>query len=328
MWFFIIGGANPENETRKLIAGVEFLNLQPQTAVKSAVSEVLIELEAPGKVMENLAYDSIVCEVDLKGLSSGKYRQTVRPRLPSNVVLKSISPSELDIELVRQIARVLTVEVLLPQDIPAGHYLEAVEVVPKEINVKATEGDMAKIGSVTIAPTFVELQTGKELLLPVNVTQSQPFEDDVILEPAQVKINAQLVTGMPRKKVPVNVRLAGKPSVDYEVRTLTTDPAEVMLQGEKEKLDKISAVDTETVDITNLSANQTVVVPLRAFADESVSTVNVSSVRLSIQLEPIVAQKLISNVAVSVNGAEGQTWSVDPPAPQGTMMWTGLLGFH
>jgi len=312
MWFFIIGDNNTENERRKLLARVEFLNLQPQIIVMSAVNEILIEIEAPGRVMGDLAYDSIVCEVDLKGLSSGKYRTAVRPKLPPNVILKSMTPSELDIDLVRQVARVLAVDVTLPQDIPAGQYLEAVEVVPKEINVKGTERDIAKIGSVSIAPTFMELQTGKELLLPVNVTQSQPFEDEVILEPAQVKINAQLVTGMPRKKVPVNVRLAGKPYGDYVVRSLATDPAEVMVQGEKEKLDKISAVDTETVDITNQSADQTVVVPLRAFTDHDISTVNVASVKLSILLEPIVAQNQISNVAVSVDGAGEKTWIVEP----------------
>jgi YbbR domain-containing protein len=312
MWFFIIGDSNPKNETRKLIARVEYLNLQPQVTVRSLVSEVLVEVEALARDMENLAHDSIVCEIDLKGFSSGKYRTAVRPKLPPNVILKSVSPSELDIELVRQVARVLPIEVTLPQDIPAGQYLESVEVVPREINVKASETDMAKIGSVNIEPTFFELQTGKELLLPVNVTQSQPFEDEVIIEPAQVRINATLVTGIPRKKAPVNVRLAGKPSVDYEVRSLTTDPAEVMVQGVKDKLDMIHAVDTETVDITNLSADQTVVVPLRALAD-GVSIMNVSAVRLSIRLEPIYAQKLVANVAVVVDGAGEAKWTADPP---------------
>jgi len=320
MWYFIIGGSGAENEIRKLLVRVEYLNLLPQITVRSSVSEVLVEIEAPIRVMDNLSHDSVVCEVDLKGLSSGKYRPSVRLKLPPNVVLRSVTPSELDIELVRQIARVLPVEVTLPQDIPAGQYLEAVGVVPKEINVKATERDMAKIGSVSVAPTFFELHTGKELLLPVKVTQSQPFEDEVILEPTQVKINATLVTGVPRKKVPVNVRLIGSPHGDYAVRTLTTDPAEVMVEGEKESLDKISAVDTETVDITDLSADQTMVVPLRAFADKGVWPVHVSAVRLSIHLEPIVAQKLISNVAVSVHGAAGQAkWAVHPPTADVTI---------
>jgi YbbR domain-containing protein len=313
MWYLVIGSTGTENETRKFLARVEFLNLMPQVAVKSLVEEVLVEVEAPPRVMENLQYDAIMCEVDLKGLSSGKYRPSVRPRVPQNVILKSVVPSELDIELRRQLTRLLPVEVTLPRDIPAGQYLEAVEVIPKEVNVRAIEGDMAKIGSVNIAPTFAELRSGKELFLPVNVVQSTPFEDNVTLEPTQVKINATLVTGMPRKKVPVNVRLSGKPSVDYAVRSLTTDPAEVMVQGAKEKLDRVSAADTETVDITNLSGDQTVVVPLRVFSDKGVSAMDAASVRLTIHLEPIVAQKQISGVPISVEGtAEKTRWTVEP----------------
>jgi len=312
MWFFTLGVRDVGNETLKLLTRIEYLNLQPQVTVRSAVSEVLIEIEAPAGVIENLAYDTIVGEVDLRGLSSGRFRTLVRPRLPPNVVLRSISPSELDVELVRQIARVLTVEVTLPQNIPSGHYLEAVEIVPREVSVRGTETDIAKIGSVSVSPTFEELQAGQELLLPVVISQSIPFEDDVILEPSLVRVNANLVTGMPRRRVPVNARLIGSPSVDFAVRMLTTDPAEVMLEGEREILDRISAVDTETVDITGLSASQTMVVPLRAFSNDSVS-VNVSSVTLSVQLEPITAQKHISNVEISVDGADGEArWAVNP----------------
>jgi len=179
---------------------------------------------------------------------------------------------------------------------------------------------VAKIGSVSVAPTFAELQAGKELFLPVNITQSVPFEDEVILEPSQVRINAILATGMPRKRVPVNVRLIGTPSGDFAVRTLITDPAEVMVEGEKGSLDRISAVETETVDITGLSADQTMVVPLRAIEDEGISAVNVSSVRLSIFLEPIFAQKMISNVEISVEGVDEQArWTVAPSVVEVTI---------
>jgi len=312
MWFFTLGVREVGNETLKLLTRIEYLNLQPQVTVRSAVSEVLIEIEAPAGVIDNLAYDTIVGEVDLRGLSSGRFRTLVRPRLPPNVVLRSISPSELDVELVRQIARVLTVEVTLPQDIPSGHYLEAVEIVPREVSVRGTETDIAKIGSVSVAPTFNELQVGQDLLLPVSIAQSIPFEDEVVVEPSMVRVSANLVTGMPRRRVPVNARLIGSPSGDFAVRILTTDPAEVMLEGERDILDRIFAVDTETVDITGLSASQTMVVPLRAFNEDGIS-VNVSAVTLSIQLEPITAQKHISNVEVLVDGADEEgRWLVTP----------------
>jgi YbbR domain-containing protein len=161
--------------------------------------------------------------------------------------------------------------------------------------------------------------------LPVVFSQSEPFEDEVTVEPPQIKMNAVLATGLPRKKVTVNVRLSGKPHGDYAVRSVTTDPVEVMVQGERESLASISAVDTETVDITGFSADQTIVAPLRPLQGKDaqgkdvqrkdVSVTDVTSVNLLVQLEPILAQKQFSNVPVAVEGrTEGGTekWNVIP----------------
>jgi YbbR domain-containing protein len=323
MWFYVLDkGAIVVNETRELLCQLEYRNLAPELGIRNAVKEITVEIEASESVMNRLEYDSVLCEVDLKKLSSGKYRETVKATAPQNVRLVSITPSRVDVELIRLAGRMIPVEVTLPQDIPAGRYLEAVEIVPKELNVKGTDRDLAKIGSISITPTFQELEGGKELLLPVKIAQSEPFEDEVILEPSQVKMNATLVTGLPRKKVAVNARLSGKPSMDYAVRSVTTDPAEVMLQGTKAKLDAISAIDTETVDITDISEDQTLIVPLRPFDDKEISTVDVKSAKLLIQLEPITAQKQLSGIPITIEGMaeeDKSKWTVGPPVADVTV---------
>ncbi|MDR1623267.1 MAG: hypothetical protein LBS00_12950 [Synergistaceae bacterium] len=316
MWFYAVDkGEMIVNEKREFLCRLEYRNLAPELGIRNAVQEITVEVEASENVMNRLEYDSILCEVDLKRLSSGKYREPVKATAPQNVRVVSVNPSRVDIELIRLAGRMIPVEVTLPQDIPAGRYLEAVEIVPKELNVKGTDRDLAKIGSVSIIPTFQELEGGKELLLPVKIVQSEPFEDEVTLEPSQVKMSATLVTGLPRKKTAVNVRLSGKPFADYAVRSVTTDPAEVMLQGVKAKLDSISAIDTETIDITGISADQTLIVQLRPFKDKEISTMDVKSVKLSVQLEPIAAQKQLSGIPIAIEGADAEDmgkWLVSP----------------
>jgi YbbR domain-containing protein len=314
MWFYVTGAGDPGNVRRKFLYPVSYRGLPAQLVLKNVTREVEVEVEAPEAVMDRLKYDSISCEVDLGRLSAGKYRESIRTVLPPNVTLTSVIPSEVDVELIRQVSRVFAVDVELPPDIPSGQYLEAVTVVPKEVGVKGTEKDLAKIGAARISPTLQELEANRELFLPVKIAQSAPFEDEVILEPSQVRVNATLATGLPRKKVPVNVRLSGKPHEDYAVRSVTTEPAEVMAQGERAKLDLVSAVETETVDITGVSSDQVIVVPLRPLAEGDVSMTEVKSVRLSIQLEPIRAQAQISGLSVVLEGAEGAAdkWLVTP----------------
>jgi YbbR domain-containing protein len=312
MWFYVTDTGEAANEKRKFLVQIEYRNLDPQLIARGSMRQVEVEVEAPEKVMNQLNYDSILCEVDLRGRSPGKYREIVRAKAPQNVAVTSVIPSVMDIELLRQAGRVFSVELALPQDIPAGRYLEAVEIVPRELNVKGTEKDLAKIGSIVVAPTLKELENGKDLLLPVKITQSEPFEDEVIVEPAQVRLNAALVTGLPRKKVGVNVRLSGKPSPDYAVRFVLTDPAEVMVQGDKAKLAALSAVDTELVNIAGIAANQTMQVPLRPFKDKGLSLLDNNSVKISVQLERIKAQRQISGVPVVIDGQGAEKWAAAP----------------
>jgi YbbR domain-containing protein len=327
LWFYSARQGTAEDERRSFLVQVAYKNLAPQLSLRNSVQEAEVEIEAAEAALGRLRYDDITCEVDLQDLSPGRYRLATRIMLPQNVRLVSVTPSVIDVELIRQAGRVFNVGVALPQDIPAGRYLEAVEIVPKEINIKGTEKDLAKIGAVNVAPTLQELEK-KDLLLPVIIAQSEPFEDDVLVEPPQVRVNAVLATGLPRKKVPVNVRLSGKPHGDYAVRSVTTDPAEVMVQGAQERLAAVSAVDTETVDITGVSADQRIVVPLRPLRERGVSVTDVQSVGLLVQLEPIAAQKQLSGISVVLAGpaeepaggaAEGtaaesgkKKWAVEP----------------
>lgn len=316
MWFYVTESDGGGYVTRQFSCPIEYRSLDPQATLRNKVSEVNIEVRGLEEVMARLDYDSISCVVDLRDLSPGKkYTQEVKVNLPPRVSLVSSTPSQVVVDLLRQVVRLMTVEVALPQDIPDGQYLEGVEIVPKEVAVRGGEKDISKIGAVQVQPTLQELQSGKELFLPVKLSQSEPFEDEVNLEPTQVRMKGALVRGLPKKKVPVNVRLTGKPSSDFEVKAVVTEPSEVQVEGTAARLARISAVDTETVDISWISADQHLVVPLKAPDVRGVSIVDLKSVRLSVQLEPVRATTQFPNVPVTLRQGEAAAgWAITPPS--------------
>jgi len=314
MWFYVTESDSGGYGTRRFSRPLEYQSLDAQAALRNRVSEVDIEVRGLEEVLSHLDYNSVSCVVDLRNLLPGnKYTQEVKVNLPPNVTLVSSTPSQVVVDLLRQVVRLMTVEVALPRDIPDGQYLEGVEIVPKEVAVRGGEKDISKIGAVQVQPTVQELQLGKELFLPVRFSQSEPFEDEVNLEPSQVRMKGALVRGLPKKKVPVNVRLTGKPHSDFEVKAVVTEPSEVQVEGTAARLARISAVDTETVDISWVSTDQSLVVPLKAPSVKGVSIVNLKSVRLSIQLEPIRATTRFSGFPVALRGS-GDTahWAVSP----------------
>ncbi|NLL37223.1 MAG: hypothetical protein GX256_06850 [Fretibacterium sp.] len=313
MWFYGLGSEDDPFATRKFSCAIEYRNLEPQAILRNPVQEAEVEVKGRESVLKNIDYDSVVCFVDIKNRLPGKkYTEEVRVTLPPDVTLVNRYPSQVIVEPIIQVGRFFKVELKLPSDMPEGQYLEGVSLIPGEVTIKGSEKDLSKIGELHVKPTVAELQAGKELLLPVAYSQSEPFEDEVLVEPTQVKVIASLVRGFPKRRIPVNVRLTGSPNPDYEVKSVITDPAEVMVEGPQLQLDKLSMVDTETVDITAVSEDQIIVVPLRPLELQDVSLPNVKSVRLTVALEPVRAQKQFVNVPLQVRGGEESHWSLTP----------------
>ncbi|MBQ9527480.1 MAG: hypothetical protein IJR68_07700 [Fretibacterium sp.] len=312
LWFYVTGTEESDYVSRKFTCPLEYRSLDPQAVLRGRVQEVDVEIRGLEKDIARLNYDAIACFVDARNLAPGKrYTQNVSVALPPDITLVSCVPSQVVLDLVRQIVRLMPVEVVLPQDIPEGQYLEGVEVIPREVGVRGIETDVAKVGSLRAMPTAEELQSGKELILPLKFVQSEPFDDAVTLEPAQVRFKGTLARGLPKRRVPVNARLSGGLDADHEILSVVTDPSEVPIEGKLELLDRVEAVETETVDISQFTANQAVVVPLKAPDVEGVSLSGVKSVRLTLQLGEVKAGKTLSNVPVEVRGSD-KSWMVNP----------------
>lgn len=317
MWIYVTGIEESEYISRKFSCPVEYRGLDAQTILRSRLSEVDIEIRGTEQALMNLDYNTVTAYVDARNLVPGKkYTVNVNVETPTSIHLVSCFPSQATLDLVRQVTRLMTVETVLPQNIPEGHYIEGVEIIPKEVGIKGAEDDVVKVGSVRVTPTIEELQEGGERLMAVKFVQSEAFEGNVAVEPAQVRFHGTLVRGLPRKRVPVNVRLTGRLDPDYEVRAIITDPSEVQIEGNAQDIAKVEAVDTEVIDVSSLNEDKVIVVPLRQPEAAGVSLVSNSSVRVSLQLSETRAEKMLTNIPVELRelqGLEGEELVCNPP---------------
>ena len=314
MWVYVTGLEERAYINLKFTCPLEYRGLDSQAILRGKISEVDVELRGPEEEMMNLDYNTVKAFVDARNLLPGKrYTVNVNVEMPINLTLVSCFPSQTTLDIVRQVTRLMTVETVLPQNIPEGHYIEGVEIIPREVGVKGAEDDVAKVGSVRITPTIDELQAGEGILLPVKISQSESFEGSVTIEPAQVRFRGSIARGLPRKRVPVVVRLAGKLDSDYEVRSIVTDPSEIQIEGKAEDLAKVEAVDTEIIEISAMNRDSVIVSPLRQPEANGVSIVNASSVRVSIHLSEVHAEKMIRGIPVELRGTDTpHNWQCSP----------------
>lgn len=315
MWVYVTGLDESAYITRKFTTPLEYRGLDTQAILRGRLSEVDVEVRGPEEAMMRLDYNSVIAFVDARNLAAGKrYTVNINVETPSNINLVSCFPSQATLDLVRQVTRLMNIDVVLPQNIPEGQYIDGVEIIPKEVGIRGADDDVAKVGAVRITPTIEELQAGQELLMPVKFSQSEPFDGAVAIEPAQVRFRGTLVRGLPRKRVPVNVRLSGKLNPDYEVRSIITDPSEIQIEGTAENLAKIEAVDTEVIDVSDLNTDRVIVAPLRQPEVSGISFVSGSSVRVSLMLSEARAERMIANIPVEFRGTDTPNDWVSSPA--------------
>ena len=315
MWIYVTGMDESAYITRKFTCPLEYRGLETQAVLRNRLSEVDVEVRGPEEAVLRLDYNSVTAFVDARYLAPGKrYTVNINVETPNTINLVSVFPSQAVLDLVRQVTRLMTVDTVLPENIPAGYYIDGAEIIPREVGVRGAEDDVAKVGAVRITPTLEELQEGRELLMPVKFSQSVPFEGSVAIEPAQVRFRGMLVRGLPRKRVPVNVRLSGLLNPDYEVRSIITDPSEVQIEGSAEDLALIDTIDTEVIDVSGMNADRVIVAPLKKPETGNISLVNASGVRVSIYLSEARAERVLTNIPVEFRGTDTpQNWISIPP---------------
>ena len=310
MWVYVTGMDESAYITRKFTCPLEYRGLETQAVLRNRLSEVDVEVRGPEEAVLRLDYNSVTAFVDARYLAPGKrYTVNINVETPNTINLVSVFPSQAVLDLVRQVTRLMTVDTVLPANIPAGYYIDGAEIIPREVGVRGAEDDVAKVGAVRITPTLEELQEGRELLMPVKFSQSVPFDGSVAIEPAQVRFRGMLVRGLPRKRVPVNVRLSGLLNPDYEVRSIITDPSEVQIEGSAEELAMVETVNTEVIDVSGMNADRVIVAPLIKPEGDNISLVNASGVRVSIYLSEARAERVLTNIPVEFRGTDTpQNW--------------------
>ncbi len=312
LWFYVSGSGTTE-AVRTLLIPIEYLNAPPQTMIKAPVKEVEIVLSGASRVLSSITNEGVACEADLRGLGEGKYRVPVRTIVPNDIKVMDVKPTHVDIELARLIDRLAPVEIAVEKGLPPDLFLDSVEIIPKNVSIKGSEKDLAKIDVVRITPTLDELKAGGELMLPVEAVKSAEFDDQVTIEPEKVKLSAVLARGVPKKNVPVNARIIGEPGGDYKLKAVIVEPAVVTVEGPLSKLAAVTKVDTETIDLTGISREQNMVVPLRSPEDPLVDLVGVTSVRVDVLLSPFTVTRLLSRLKVQIEGRSVYPgWKAEP----------------
>jgi YbbR domain-containing protein len=288
VWFYVAGDQGSEvNKTLRL--RVDYRNASPGFSVTHSVRDVQVRIAANRRLFETLELEKLSCEVDLKGLESGKYRLPARVLLPPGVRLVSVSPEQVTVELVRLIEKVLPIRIAWEGAFPDDALIESLTLTPSEVTVRGREDVLSILTEALVTPKAGETIEGAENLLEVKLKTDKGAEvpGGIDLYPREVRLQAVMVKDVERKEVPIVVSVTGTPEIGYRIEETVVIPPAVQIVGASSALEMVESLQTRPVDVSGLAQDKTVEVEPALPAGQRVKLLGPVKVKVSLVVRPI-----------------------------------------
>ena len=281
-------------------------------------------------------YPSQEISVDLRELSAGTHKVSLKYRQAINSVEYKIDPSQVTVIIYDKVSstREITAEVLHRNNLDNKLDISEISLSKTEITIKGSAKKLEEVAYVKalididnlVDPTIGEATINNNKLVAYNNT-GEIVDVEILPE----TVDATLRITSTSKVVPIKVVPIGDIALGYAVETTSTSISNITIYGDEESLKEIEYVPVK-VDITNLSNYKEFTVNLekpngvRAMSEKTVTVkvnvgkeeqrefenISVQTINLGEGLKVRALGKEYSMVTVLVKGSKELLDALDP----------------
>ena len=271
-------------------------NLPPVTSIRYF---------APSEVANRLTRDSFSATVDL----SGAQPQADNPVVIAKVLVTATDPrvTILDYDPPSIVVRLdplvtKTVPVTVEHgDVPAGLELRDPILSAKAATVSGPDSVVRLVTAVearvVVQPSGIDVDQTVDL---VAVDARGEVQSPVDVQPASVRVQIAVGSGLQKKTLPVHPVVTGTPANGFEIESIAVDPPIVSVEGDADALATLLKIDTAPISISGASTDLVRTVPLDLLA--GVDSISGDSATVTIVLRQVAATRTYS-VGIVLSGA-------------------------
>lgn len=322
LYFFVSRGQPQGVETRAIDLAIK---PSSRVAVANALpSEVNMKVEGAIDSVKAFLDSEPVAELDLANALEGsgqEIRLLVKPQPTLGLVKVTLNPASLLVDLEPRATRTLIPKMLSTGEL--REYLtldQEIEGLPQSVQVTGPERRMNEVADIIFRVDLSQFEGVAQRLVTFQAVDlagiKVPF---VQIEPAEAEVRFLVHRKQESVRVPVLPSLQGAPAPGYLLFNLDVEPPTVEMSGAGRELARIRQAETEIIDITGISTDQTYTrkVTLR---HGSGITLSPATVTVKVQVERISGRRTIPAVAVELTDRQpGKTYRLEPAAIQVTL---------
>lgn len=285
IWMYVNAEKNP-TITQRFTVDVEARHLQ--NGYESPVinpSQVTVVLTGVRSSVEQISPRGIRATVDLSGMGEGKQRVPVQVNLTRDFlqdVQVEIIPPTVQVTLTRRISKELRIECLFVNTPPEGYVYVSPIVFPETAVVSGLRERVNQVQRLIVnaVPDKVGGEIDNDVPIVAVDGANNPVSG-VTIRPSQARVVLKLAPVSLTKTVIVTPVWKGTPDASVAIEEITIDPRTVVISGKPDVLARVHNLETEPIDISNLTSDLSKSVALRPVDGAQVTT---TSVRVSVRV--------------------------------------------
>ncbi|MGF0040527.1 CdaR family protein [Peptoniphilaceae bacterium SGI.131] len=308
LWGFVVAGENPTVTTRMTEVPIVIDNaedLENKGLVLMPNYRKYIDVMISGKRNQiiNMTPSHIRVTADLAGLGEGTHNVRLKYSLPTGVNLESES-QVISAEIQKLISKDFSVNVDKVGNLPAGYLIESIKATPEKITLRGARSTIDSITNLSASLTLNQVEDDIVTNVDVVAMNSEGQKvDNITYGQKFVNLTALILK---QKEVSININTATDTlNPDYKLKNIAINPSKVYIKGKKELVDKLKEVDTQDIDLSDVSKSGVRKVKLELPSGISLTDAKLEFL-VDFELEGKIKKEIsLSTSNIGVSGANG-----------------------
>lgn len=262
LWIFVMNEQNPPIEMF-FQAPLEVRNLSSTLVASDTPDYIRVKVRGPRSVVAGMSQQDIKAYIDLKGLTEGENIVKIHTSVPSNLEVVEIVPDKLAVTLDAFAGRQMPVEVRTTgTPAPGSHFRQAAS----SVTTVQVDGPRHLMNVLEGVVAYVDISGKKddfsaEVQLTAINADGKPIEK-LTINPRRTNVSVSM-TGASKKTVDVKTIVVNETPKNIFIKRITTTPDRVEIYGEASLIDKIDAVFTDPISMTNIDKSSDIEVKVQ-----------------------------------------------------------------
>lgn len=253
IWVYVMNDVNPVIEKTFSVA-VKTVNAPEGYKITMGDDTVSLKVKGPRSAYVNLNTDELKAFVNLEGIKDGENTVKVQVMLPQGFELVECAPDVITVTADRVVSKQARVDLIVTGVAANGYTVGKIEPSQQNVLVQGPETLIEQVSRVIGYVGLVGNDKDFSLDIPLSAVDNDGRAvANVTVVPQSIKADIQIARGLSKKVVSIKPVFSGEPVQGYVVDKVKLDPSKIEIAGESDKLDKVTTIYTEKIDLSTRS---------------------------------------------------------------------------